>query len=116
MTIVLFGAAGNIGQRIAREALSRHHEVIGVVREPAKVQTPDPRMILLQGDATNAASVAALGHRADAIVGAISPRPNAPGLAASSLRAVRVVQGARLEIALTVCDGVLQISITKPTT
>ena len=33
-------------------------------------------------------------------------------------RDVRVVEGARLEIALTVCDGVLQISITvaKPTT
>ncbi len=30
----------------------------------------------------------------------------------------RVVEGARLEIALTVCDGVLRISITvaKPTT
>jgi hypothetical protein len=29
-----------------------------------------------------------------------------------------VVEGARLEIALTVCDGVLQVSITaaKPTT
>ena len=33
-------------------------------------------------------------------------------------RDVRAVEGARLEIALTVCDGVLQISITvaKPTT
>ena len=33
-------------------------------------------------------------------------------------RDVRVVEGARLEIALAVCDGVLQISITvaKPTT
>ena len=33
-------------------------------------------------------------------------------------RDVRVVEGARLEIALTVCDGVLWISITvaKPTT
>ena len=33
-------------------------------------------------------------------------------------RDVRVVEGARLEIALTICDGVLQISITvaKPTT
>ena len=33
-------------------------------------------------------------------------------------RDVRVGEGARLEIALTVCDGVLQISITvaKPTT
>ena len=33
-------------------------------------------------------------------------------------RDVRVVEGARLEIALTICDGVLRISITvaKPTT
>ena len=33
-------------------------------------------------------------------------------------RDVRVVEGARLEIALAVCDGVLRISITvaKPTT
>ena len=33
-------------------------------------------------------------------------------------RDVRVVEGARLEIALAICDGVLQISITvaKPTT
>ena len=33
-------------------------------------------------------------------------------------RDVRVVEGARLEIALAMCDGVLQISITvaKPTT
>ena len=30
----------------------------------------------------------------------------------SKRRDVRVVEGARLEIALTVCDGVLQISIT----
>jgi hypothetical protein len=36
----------------------------------------------------------------------------------SKRRDVRVVEGARLEIALTICDGVLQISITvaKPTT
>jgi hypothetical protein len=70
MTIVVFGATGNIGQRIAREALNRHHEVIGVVREPAKVQTPDRRMTVLQGEATNAARVAALEHGADAIVSA----------------------------------------------
>jgi hypothetical protein len=30
----------------------------------------------------------------------------------SKRRDVRVVEGARLEIALTVCDGVLRISIT----
>jgi hypothetical protein len=36
----------------------------------------------------------------------------------SKRRDVRVVEGARLEIALAICDGVLQIliTVTKPTT
>ena len=87
MKIVLFGATGNIGQRIATEALSRGHEVVGVVRDPQKVQAPDPRVTLLEGDATDAASVAKAARGTDAIVSAISPRPNARGLPAPSLAA-----------------------------
>jgi putative NADH-flavin reductase len=41
MKIVVFGATGNIGQRIVKEALRRGHEV-GVVRDPDAVQPPDP--------------------------------------------------------------------------
>ena len=46
------------------------------------------------------------------------PSPRDRKLLILKRRDVRVVEGARLEIALTVCDGVLQISITvaKPTT
>ena len=87
MKIVLFGATGNIGQRIAKEALSRGHEVVGVVRDPEKVQPPDARVTLVKGDATDAASVARVAPGADAIVSAISPRPNARGLPAPSLAA-----------------------------
>lgn len=85
MTIVLFGATGNIGQRIAREAL-RRHQVIGVVRDPTAVQTPEPRMTLVRGDATDSKSVATVARAADVVVSAISPRRNARGLPASSLR------------------------------
>ena len=87
MKIVLFGATGNIGQRIAAEALRRGHEMVGVVRDPARVKSPDPRVPLVQGDATDAASVARVAKGADAIVSAISPRPNARGLPAPSLAA-----------------------------
>ncbi|HEX8851362.1 MAG TPA: NAD(P)H-binding protein [Gemmatimonadaceae bacterium] len=87
MKIVLFGATGNVGQRIAKEALARGHTVIGVVRDPDKVTPPDPRVKLVQGDATDAASVAKVALGADAIVSAISPRPNARGRAAPSLAA-----------------------------
>jgi putative NADH-flavin reductase len=85
MKIVLFGATGNIGQRIAREAVSRGHEVTGVVRDPEHQQSPDPKVKLVKGDATDADSVASVARGADAIVSAISPRPNMRGLGAPRL-------------------------------
>ncbi|MDB4885772.1 MAG: dTDP-4-dehydrorhamnose reductase, partial [Gemmatimonadetes bacterium] len=70
MHIVLFGATGNIGQRITAEALRRGHRVTGVVRDAGAVTSPDPRVTLVRGDATDAASVAAVARGADAIVSA----------------------------------------------
>jgi len=94
MKIVLFGATGNVGRRVAAEALSRGHEVVGVVRDPAATAAPDSRVRLVKGDATKADSVAEVVKGADAVVSAISPRPNARGLAAPSL-----VENARAIIA-----------------
>lgn len=94
MKIVLFGATGNVGRRVAAEALSRGHEVVGVVRDPSAVVGFDPRVGLLKGDATKTDSVTELVRGADAVVSAISPRVNARGLAAPSL-----VENARALIA-----------------
>jgi len=87
MRIVLFGATGNVGQRVAAEALRRGHDVIGVVRDPAAVTPPDSRVRMVQGDATKADEVAKVARGADAVVSAISPRPNSRGLPAPSLAA-----------------------------
>jgi uncharacterized protein len=87
MKTVVFGATGNVGQRVVAEALRRGHEVVGVVRDPEAVQSPDERVRLVKGDATNADSVAKITRGADAVVSAISPRPNARGLPAPSLAA-----------------------------
>ena len=87
MKIVVIGATGNIGSRIAKEALSRGHQVIGVVRDPSAVQAPDPRVRLVKGDATKPEDIAQVVKGADAVVSAISPRPNARGLPAPSLQA-----------------------------
>src|SRR5256714_1369625 len=87
MKLVLFGATGNVGRRVVAEALGRGHEVVGVVRDPAAVQSPDSRVRLVKGDATNADSIASIVRGADAVVSAISPRPNARGLPAPSLAA-----------------------------
>jgi putative NADH-flavin reductase len=95
--IVLFGATGNIGQRIVAEALRRGHTVTGVVRDPEKVSSPDPRVALVAGDATDPDSVAKVARGADAIVSAISPRPNPRGRTAPSLAAAAraLLAGAR---------------------
>lgn len=85
MKIVLFGATGHVGQRIAAEALRRGHAVVGVVRDPDAVPTSERRVPLEKGDATDAERIAALVGGADAVVSAISPRPNARGLAAPLL-------------------------------
>jgi putative NADH-flavin reductase len=87
MKIVVFGATGNVGSRVVSEALQRGHTVVGVVRDPSATASPDPRVQLVKGDATNSASVADVVRGADAVVSAISPRPNARGLAAPSLAA-----------------------------
>jgi putative NADH-flavin reductase len=87
MKLVVFGATGNVGQRVVAEALRRGHEVTGVVRDPSAVKSPDSRVKLVKGDATNAESVAQVVRGADAVVSAISPRPNARGLPAPSLSA-----------------------------
>ena len=85
MKIVLFGATGNVGRRIAAEALRRGHDVVGVVRDPAAVSSPDSRITLVRGDATNADSIARIVRGSDAVVSAISPRPNPRGLPQPSL-------------------------------
>ena len=97
MKIVVFGETGNVGRRVAAEALSRGHEVVGVVRDPGAVTASDPRVRLVKGDATKADSVAEIVKGADAVVSAISPRPNARGLAAPSLvaNARAVIAGLR---------------------
>ena len=87
MKIVIIGATGNIGRRVANEALSRGHQVTGVVRDPAAVEAPDPRVRLVKGDATKAEDVTSVVKGADAVVSAISPRPNSSGLPAPSLSA-----------------------------
>jgi uncharacterized protein len=87
MHLVVFGATGNVGRRVALEALGRGHQVTGVVRDPGAVQSPDPGIRLVQGDATRAEDVARTVRGADAVVSAISPRPNPRGLPAPSLGA-----------------------------
>jgi putative NADH-flavin reductase len=105
MHIVLFGAGGNVGQRLVTEALHRNHRVTAVVRDAATM-LPQHNLDVVEGDATDVMSVAQSSSGADAIVSAISPRPGQDGRSASSL-----TDAARALIAGAIQAGVKRIVI-----
>jgi putative NADH-flavin reductase len=83
--LVLFGAGGQVARRIAREALNRGHEVVGVVRSAASVRSDNERLTIVEGDATDPASVAKISKGADVIINGLSSRPSPSGRPATSL-------------------------------
>ena len=112
MKILLIGASGMIGSRLAAEALSRGHEVTAVTRSGGEVV---PRLTAVAGDASDSATVARLAAGHDAVVSAVSPprdgsEPSGPilaayrgvidGVRAAGVRRLVVVGGAgSLEVA-----------------
>jgi len=74
LRIVLFGAGGMVGSRIAKELLSRGHRVTAVQRRAGGLDLDGQHVMTVQGDATDPASVTALAKGHDAIACAISPR------------------------------------------
>jgi putative NADH-flavin reductase len=95
--LAIFGAGGQVAQRIAREAMNRGHDVVGVVRSAASVRSDNERLTIVEGDATDASSVAKSAKGADVIINALSPRPSPSGRAATSLPAAAraLLEGAR---------------------
>ncbi|MBF6523605.1 NAD-dependent epimerase/dehydratase family protein, partial [Nocardia farcinica] len=69
MKIVVFGATGMVGVRVAHEATARGHAVTAVARSGAHPVVPV--------DARDRDRVADLLGTADAAVGAVRPRPGA---------------------------------------
>ena len=70
MKIAIYGASGMVGSRVAAEAVSRGHEVIGITRsggeQPAGVRA-------VRGSANDAASVKEIAADADVLVSAMGP-------------------------------------------
>ena len=69
--IVVFGAGGTAGSRIAAEAVERGHRVTAAVRRPEAVGYLPPGVRTVTGDATTARSVRELAEDADVLVVAI---------------------------------------------
>ncbi|GGS80896.1 NAD(P)-dependent oxidoreductase [Streptomyces cinerochromogenes] len=72
MKIVLLGATGMVGSRIAAEAVARGHEVVAVSRS-GSAPVDSPRLTAAAGDAGSATEVAGLVEEADAVACALVP-------------------------------------------
>ena len=86
MKVVLYGASGMIGSRILNELLARGHQVTAVVRNPDKVTASGP--IVVKGDITDAASVAATAKGQDAAISAYAPPSAQVGLLQDAARSL----------------------------
>ncbi len=71
LDIIVFGASGRVGSRIATEALNRGHRVTGVSRSLGRLTETHERYTKVQGDVMDPASIAELVSGFDAVVSAI---------------------------------------------
>ena len=77
MIIALFGAGGHLGHGILEEALARGHEVIAVVRDPARSKIDHPKVKIVAGDVGNPTSYRDAIKGADAAIASLSARRDA---------------------------------------
>ncbi|EAZ90807.1 NAD(P)-dependent oxidoreductase [Crocosphaera chwakensis] len=57
MKLVVFGATGNVGQQVVKQALEQGHEVTAFARNPLKLNIKHPKLTLFQGDVMESARV-----------------------------------------------------------
>jgi uncharacterized protein len=69
LKLLVYGATGRIGSRIAAEAAARGHDVVAVVRTDAEIPGASE---VVRGDVLDAGSVTELARGCDALVSAVS--------------------------------------------
>jgi hypothetical protein len=73
MKLALFGAGGMIGSRLLAEAQRRGHAVTAVSRHPQRLGALTGRVLVVQGNVLDPASVAAAVKGHDAVLSAVGP-------------------------------------------
>jgi putative NADH-flavin reductase len=74
MKLTIFGASGRTGTHLAEQALAAGHDVVALMRNPAKLTLRHERLRVAQGDLTDEAAVADAVRGTDAVLAALSPK------------------------------------------
>jgi putative NADH-flavin reductase len=79
MKLTVFGATGGIGSEVVRQGLAAGHEVVAVVRDPARLTVPTgPGLGVVTADVMEPAQIGPAIKEADAVVSALGPRKGGP--------------------------------------
>ncbi len=89
MRLAVFGATGRIGRHVVAQALNAGHEVVALVRDPARLGPEPGRLRVVAGDARDFDRVLETVRDADAVVCALGPRRNTPADEEGHVAAVR---------------------------
>lgn len=73
MNIIIFGATGDVGSRVAKEAVARGHNVTGVIRSLVKSDKLPAGVKARTGNASISEQVSELSRGYDLIVSAVRP-------------------------------------------
>jgi len=95
MRLLIFGASGQTGQELVRQALQRKHAVTAFVREPAKLASLASSIAIASGTVADAAAVAAALPGHDAVVSTLgvgTPLKHDPDVIAGVGHIVRAMQ------------------------
>jgi putative NADH-flavin reductase len=74
MKLTIFGASGRTGTHLAEQALAAGHDVVALMRNPAKLTLRHERLRATQGELTDEAAVADAVRGADAVLAVLSPK------------------------------------------
>ncbi|MFF3228446.1 NAD(P)-dependent oxidoreductase [Nocardia suismassiliense] len=73
MRITVFGATGDVGSRVVAEALARGHEVLAVIRDPARAAAVPAAAEVRVGNAADLDDVVSLSLGKDLVITATRP-------------------------------------------
>jgi putative NADH-flavin reductase len=78
MKLAIFGATGRTGLPLVRQALESGHNVVVLVRDPARLTVQNERLSVVRGDSTNAEDVEKTVQGADAVLSVLGQSKNSP--------------------------------------
>lgn len=95
VNLTVFGASGATGTCLVSQALDAGHEVVAVVRDPARMRVPaQPRLRVIAADVMDPASIAPAVADGGAVITSIAPHGTGPStLRQDSTRSIMQAMG-----------------------